>query len=522
MADDKAQDGFVECVDPRTNLKPEPRITGTVNLIEDGEIILIPRPTADPQDPLNLPEWHKWLILIIVALYAMTGNLLASGIGILIPQLNEVYNNDPHVDDLVTWPAFYMGLGNLIAMPIADAIGRRPVYLLSNVILIIGSIWCSYSNSLGSHIGGRDFMALAAGQSEALCVLIAEETFFMHQRGNRIAWFCSLQTLGTALFIIASSYISNSIGWRWWYGIFAIITGFTFVLSILFVVETKYDRPLDSFFGGSDDSAEGKVTASQRRNLDFVNFKARSFWNDLKPWGAVKPQWKEIPKFWYHLGQLTLFPAVLWLVLCSGALLGTYILMTAVFAQVLMAPPYSFNPNYLGFVMGGQAVVAFVVQPIAGYGSDIALKYLTTRNKGVSEPEYRLIPAILPAAVAIVSCVIYGRSCEYPADWAWTGVVIPMNALFYSFVSVVVLGFVYTMDCYPQRGHIAMVALCAGRGFISFGISFGTTAFVRVSGYDGALDICAIVLGVLTSFGFVTYFFGKSFRKFTQRWAVDE
>lgn len=104
----------------------------------------------------------------------MTGNLLASGIGILVPQLDQVYNNDPRVSDLVTWPAFYMGLGNLIAMPIADAIGRRPVYLFSNAILIAGSIWCSYSDSLGSHIGGRDFMALAAGQSEALCVLIAE------------------------------------------------------------------------------------------------------------------------------------------------------------------------------------------------------------------------------------------------------------------------------------------------------------------------------------------------------------
>lgn len=69
----------------------------------------------------------------------------------------------------------------------------------------------------------------------------------MHQRANRIAWFCSLQTLGTALFIIASSYISAGLGWRWWYGIFAIITGFTFLLSILFVVETKYDRSLDSF-----------------------------------------------------------------------------------------------------------------------------------------------------------------------------------------------------------------------------------------------------------------------------------
>jgi hypothetical protein len=51
MADDKPHDGFVECIDPtpKATLNPEPRITGTVNLIEDGEIILIPRPTADPQ-----------------------------------------------------------------------------------------------------------------------------------------------------------------------------------------------------------------------------------------------------------------------------------------------------------------------------------------------------------------------------------------------------------------------------------------------------------------------------------------
>jgi hypothetical protein len=35
--------------------------------------------------------------------------------------------------------------------------------------------------------------------------------------------------------------------------------------------------------------------------------------------------------------------------------------------------------------MGGQAVVVFVVQPIAGYGSDIIPKALTKSNDGVIE-----------------------------------------------------------------------------------------------------------------------------------------
>jgi hypothetical protein len=52
IAADKPRESFSEFMDPKTNLKPEPRITGTVNLIEDGEIILIPRPTADPQGML--------------------------------------------------------------------------------------------------------------------------------------------------------------------------------------------------------------------------------------------------------------------------------------------------------------------------------------------------------------------------------------------------------------------------------------------------------------------------------------
>lgn len=105
---------------------------------------------------------------------AMTGNLLASGIGVIVPQLQEHYDHSPRVSDLVTYPALFMGIGNLIAVPVADAVGRRPVYLASNVVLIAGGIWCACSDSLSSHIGGRDFMALAAGQSEALCVMIAE------------------------------------------------------------------------------------------------------------------------------------------------------------------------------------------------------------------------------------------------------------------------------------------------------------------------------------------------------------
>jgi MFS family permease len=93
------------------------------------------------------------------------------------PIFNNVmasYDNNPKTSDLMTYPTLFMGIGNLISMPVAMAIGRRPVFLCSALFLVIGSAWCAGSQSLGSHIAGRDILSMAAGQSEALCPLIIQ------------------------------------------------------------------------------------------------------------------------------------------------------------------------------------------------------------------------------------------------------------------------------------------------------------------------------------------------------------
>ena len=41
--------------------------TGTV-VLSTGATVYIPTPTADPRDPLNLPMWHKVLIIMIISL----------------------------------------------------------------------------------------------------------------------------------------------------------------------------------------------------------------------------------------------------------------------------------------------------------------------------------------------------------------------------------------------------------------------------------------------------------------------
>ena len=65
-----------------------------------------------------------------------------------------------------------MGIGNIISMPTALAIGRRPVFLASCIVQVVALILCATNNGYAWHFAARCILGLAAGQSEALCPLI--------------------------------------------------------------------------------------------------------------------------------------------------------------------------------------------------------------------------------------------------------------------------------------------------------------------------------------------------------------
>lgn len=65
-----------------------------------------------------------------------------------------------------------MGIGNMISMPLALAIGRRPVFLGSCLIQVASLVLCATNQGYTWHFAARCILGLAAGQSEALCPLM--------------------------------------------------------------------------------------------------------------------------------------------------------------------------------------------------------------------------------------------------------------------------------------------------------------------------------------------------------------
>ncbi|EUC46991.1 hypothetical protein COCMIDRAFT_91283 [Bipolaris oryzae ATCC 44560] len=509
----KTQVEFVESLSDKP-LGPATTDYGTINLFQDGSVVLVPTPSSDPKDPLNLPTWHKYLIIFLVGVYSAIAVLGTSGLGAVMPSVMKAYpHDDPaRVTDLVTYPTLFMGIGNLISMPLTLTIGRRPVFLFSLLLLIITGFWCAYSTTLTSHIAGRNIFSMAAGQSEALAPFIVEEIHFLHERSSKLSWFIGVQTVGTAVLFVMTTNVVPPFGLKWWYLTITFLIIATFILSIFFVVETMYERKVDEH---DDASADGKLVAGKRRELRPDIYGPRSLRHDLKVFHH-KPVWSRVTDFYIDTGKGFFIPTIFWILLFNGAFLGVYIYQSSTFAVILTQPPYKFAFGVLGWVQIFQIAVVMVLIPLLGYGTDRFSKWMSKRSGGVFKPEFRLVSLIFPTVATVLGCVIYGQAGAHPFKYHWMGIAAPFHMCYLGFLTANLIGITYAVDAFPQKAGALLMVICVGRGFISFGLSYSTVPAIKATGYDGAMNILAGIIGGLMALGIPIYFFGPRIRK----WAV--
>ncbi|KAI7205582.1 MFS general substrate transporter [Hortaea werneckii] len=509
--------------------KADTEATGaTIELLRDGNVVLQPPPTADPNDPLNLPQWRKWMILLLVSAYSCTAVVLASGLGPIYSMIQSSYPEAGNkTNDLLTYPTLLMGIGNLISMPLAMVVGRRPVFLVSMVVLVLGGLWCALSTSLVSHIAGRNIMSLAAGQSEALAPMMIQEVFFLHEKGRKLGWFIFIQNATSGAFFIMSTYLVAAYGWKWWYGLFTIINAVLLLVSYVFVTETSYpnradmqhaprmQNPEDSLDDPKDGNAGAAApTAASRPVLDAETYGPRTWKGDLRLLCRVR-NWHILPTFYLQVIQGLCLPSILWLLLLNGAFLGIYVFMASTFSGILLAPPYLLSFEALGYVQAGQIVVCLIFLPLLGYGSDWVIKFMSRHNNGAFKPEYRLLLLWIPSIVGVVCTIIYGQVGKSPEKWSTAAPIFTYNASFFAFVGANVVGITYAVDSFPARAEAFLVVICAGRGIISFGLSYATLPSIEAIGYSGALNIQGGIAAGLASLAIVFYVVGPKLRVYT-------
>ncbi|OGM51302.1 putative MFS transporter [Aspergillus bombycis] len=539
---DKSSVGHVEDIEAVTTGEMEThratKVMGTVKLTE-GSIVYIPTPTADPQDPLNMSMLRKITILVVISLFSCLGLALVSGfgglLGFYIPGYEAVGVDYNGITYLMTYPTLFMGIGNLIGMPVAIAVGRRIVMLVSTAILAVGAILCATAKSYEWHFGARILVGLAAGQSESIVPMITQEIFFLHERSKALMGQQAIQVCLTTVWVLFAGPIAEAITPQWWYGLGAVLAGALFVATIFLLPETKYERSMSAYQeesssgdemateSSNDDKPKHSETepCTERPELDFVHYSPRTFKSDLRLW-IGKPEWIKLWEVLKQTAELLLFPNVLWALLINGLVIGVNIAIGTTYSTILSAAPYNWPNSSASYINCGQILVAVVALPLLGHGSDWLVKFRAKRNNGLHEPETRLIPLIFPAVVGTFTSSLYGVGAAHPFDYHWFVYAWGVAAYYFCFVGVNIVTITYLLDSYPARAGPLLVIICAFRGIISFGTSYGTAPFVALHGYDGTFNTFAALTGFLALVGVPIFIWGKRIRAFTGRFAKDK
>ncbi|KAK1688467.1 major facilitator superfamily domain-containing protein [Colletotrichum godetiae] len=498
---------------------------GTATLTVGGQVVLIPTPSADPRDPLNLPKWHKQLIVGIIVLSkslglhekpadAISGLCLITALSALIVFIMPDYQRDgitpDQISNLFTFPNLFLGLGNLVSMPIAVAVGRRPVILASNVLLFLAAVLCATNRNYYWHLGGRMVAAFAAAQCQALALLIMQDIYFLHQRARVFQIYASAEVLLNSSLVIASSYMADALGWRSWYWLFAGLSGLSMILTFFFVPETAYDRPIEAFMGSHPTDRSNLLPA--RPAADLEHYKERTFTSNLRIF-VYKPTWSRCWLCLKQIGQVFLFPHVLWVAINNGLFQGIDVSIQMTYAEVLVKPPYNWANTSVSLIQLGQVFIALLCVPLIGWLSDYVIRSSARRNHGVHEPEKRLIAWILPMVTALVLTVLYGYVLKNPEQYHWMAIVSVVDGYLIVLMGVSTVGTAYLIDSHPSFAGAILVALPVTRGLVGFGLSKHTTTYIANIGPVKTFGIYAAVSAAFCLLGVILFFKGKKVRR---------
>ena len=476
--------------------------------------MLIPQPSNDPNDPLNWPLWRRDFILAILCVLSVIAStlspLLAANTLTLTLHFTRPFSD---IALLTGYHLLGVGVAGFLFVASARVWGKRHLYLLGTVIIIISSIWGGYSkNSYTSLLWARVFQGVGLAPFEALVNASVGDLFYVHERGKRMA-LSNLALFGGAFFTpVIVGKMTSTLGWQWCFWMLAIFTGAMLPLVVFFCPETTFnrpdylndptlDRPRTSFEGRgaaeagrpqghemSDYRSEDSPTPTKQPTSNEASVRAlhapqqqqqTPYTQTLLPFSGRKTP-DSFLKLLLRPLPLFLHPSILWACLIQGTLIGWTVLIGIILAAVMLLPPLSFNEVQTGYMYTGAFIGALLGFALAGLLADSSARRLTRLNAGVYEPEFRML---LVAPQLVFGCAgLYGFG--FVADdvrrygWVWPDFFFGVEVL--GMVLGAVASALYIVDAHRDVAVEAFTCLLVFKNLFSFALTY--------KGYDWLVE----------------------------------
>lgn len=185
----------------------------------DANIVLVPQPSDDPNDPLNWSYGKKMTVLCVTLLgsifyFAVITAMLNPSFSVIAADVHAPLSKVVLTSGYFT---LTVGITGPFFSAVAHKYGKRPCFLFSAVMALAGHI-------VGATVGTRSYRGLVAARVlqgfsaspyESLIYAVVSDIFFVHERGLYIAITNFVIIAITNLTGAVSGPIASAMGWEW-------------------------------------------------------------------------------------------------------------------------------------------------------------------------------------------------------------------------------------------------------------------------------------------------------------------
>lgn len=496
-------------------------IPGTVHLVDlEGvmhakhargghqDIVLVPSPSQDPEDPLNWSFRRKILSMVCMSVYTLMVGIASAAIySILEPIAEETSLTLNELNNGTGYMFLFFGWGCLVWQPLALQYGKRPVYLFSILATMAIQLWAPYTKSNGQWIANKILQGFFGAPIESLCEITVTDVWFQHERGKYIGLYALLLAGSNFLAPVLAGFIADGQGWEWVLKWCAIFCGAGFVFLFFFMEETNYSRhSIDGVLPASEEVSEPTSiqSKSEKKNSPAsdeassedgmptasASYRRKSYFDKIKLW-----QSSDVHKENHLIGMAVRpliflsFPVISYAGFSYGSSLIWFNVLNGTASSILGNAPYNFSASMVGLSylspLLGTAIASFYTGVI---GDKVAVM-MARRNKGILESEHRLwlfLPCILLIPGGLI---LWGVGAANHIHWF--GCVFAMGVIALCNAIGLSLSVSYAVDSYRDLAGEVIVTVILVRNTMSFAIGYGITPWVTGMGLQNAFIVAA-------------------------------